>query len=88
MSPASLRPCSSCERFHRLSEPTCPHCGARSTNLGQSARAALIGLAIGSSFACVQEAKYGAPVYNGNGDTSDTSDTADSESDAPEPETE
>jgi hypothetical protein len=45
--------------------------------LARSTRAALIGLAIGSSFACVNEAKYGSPAVD---DTGDTSDTAEAES--------
>jgi len=32
----------------------------------------LIGLALGGSFACVAEAKYGMPAMDDSGDTADT----------------
>lgn len=82
MSPSSLRPCSSCGRFQRKADPFCPHCGSRSPSLGRSSRAAVIGLAIGGSFACVGEAKYGSPYYPD--DTGDTADTAESIAESPD----
>ena len=76
MSASSLRPCDSCGRFRQIVESSCPHCGALGKGLGRSTRAALVGLAIGGSFACVQEAKYGSLYYPDGDDTADTADTA------------
>jgi hypothetical protein len=86
MSPGSLHSCRSCGRFAKTGEEACPYCGSVGTSLGRSTRAALIGLAIGGSFACVAEAKYGSPAVDDTGDTADTAEEDSQEQNKENPE--